>query len=98
MSEKKYQVSSAFILREIGGEAVLVPVGDVGELENSIISLNETYCFIWKQFQTPNSVKQVIQSAREQYEAPEGLIEKQIQESVQAFVERAVLEEITGDE
>ena len=42
-----------FILREIAGEAVLVPVGENTELSNSIISLNETSVFLWKLFDHP---------------------------------------------
>ena len=39
-----------FLLREIGGEAVLVPVGEAGVFENSVISLNDTCRFLWQQF------------------------------------------------
>ena len=91
MGEPKYQTQPEFILREIGEEAVLVPVGAVGELENCIISLNDTYCFIWKQFQEPNTLSSVIAEAQKQYDAPDGVIEKQVGEAVEEFTKRAVL-------
>ena len=49
-----------FILREIAGEAVLVPVGENTELSNSIISLNETSVFLWKLFDHPVTYDEVL--------------------------------------
>ncbi len=88
-----YQVHPDFVLREIGDEAVLVPVGDANNFENCIISLNDTYCFIWKQFQKPNTIEAVTARALEEYEAPEGLIERQVREAVEELIKRAVLVE-----
>ena len=94
MDEKKYQTQPEFILREIGNETVLVPIGVTGELENCMISLNDTYAYIWKQFQTPNTISEVIKNAREEYDAPEGLIETQIRGAVDEFLKRSVLKEV----
>ncbi|MBR1742603.1 MAG: PqqD family protein [Lachnospiraceae bacterium] len=91
MKEPKYQTQPEFILREIGNETVLVPVGVTGELENCMISLNETYGFLWKQFQEPCTVSKAIENARDRYEDPEGLMERQIREAVEEFVKRSVL-------
>lgn len=94
MKEPKYQTQPEFIFREIGNETVLVPVGVTGELENSMISLNETYAFLWKQFQTPCTVPEVILHAKEQYEDPEGVMETHIHGAVAEFVKRGVLKAV----
>ena len=86
-----YQVHPDFVLREIGDEAALVPVGDANDFENCIISLNDTYCFIWKQFQEPNTIETVTALALEQYEAPEDLIKLQVKEAVDELIKRSVL-------
>lgn len=91
MSDLKYEVSSEFILREIADEAVLVPVGAVGELENCIISLNETYHFIWKQFQTPHTIDEVAAAAGMEYEDPNGVMDRQIREASQELIDRLIL-------
>ena len=91
MAEILYQVHPEFVLREIGDEAVLVPVGDANDFENCVISLNDTYCFIWKKFQEPNTIEAVTAQALEQYEAPEGLIELQVKEAVEELIKRSVL-------
>ncbi|MBR1477202.1 MAG: PqqD family protein [Lachnospiraceae bacterium] len=94
MSEPKYQTQPEFILREIGDEAVLVPVGAVGELENSIINFNETYSFIWKQFEEPHTISEAIENARREYEAPEGVIEEQVKGAVDELIKRGVLKAV----
>ncbi len=89
----RYIVSPDFILREIGDEAVLIPVGDVGELENSVVSLNSTYLFLYKQFIIPKTVDEVIDAAKENYEDPDGVMEEQIRGAVGEFVMQKVLME-----
>lgn len=86
-----YQVHPDFVLREIGDEAVLVPVGESNDFENCVISLNDTYCFIWKQFQESNTIEAVTALALERYEAEEGVIELQVKEAVEELVKRSVL-------
>ncbi len=94
MEEPKYQTQPEFIFREIGKDSVLVPVGVTGSLENSMIYLNETYAFLWKQFQTPCTVSEVIQRAKEQYEDSDGIMEDQIRGAVKDFVKFAVIKEV----
>ena len=93
MAETKYINTSDFILRQIGGEAVLVPIGDAGELENSMISLNDTFAFIIRQFESPRSVAEVISAARAEYEDPDGLLEKHITEVTQELLSRNIIKE-----
>ena len=45
---KKYRANPDFLLREVAGEAVLIPVGEAGVFENSVISLNDTCSFLWR--------------------------------------------------
>ena len=41
-AERKFKANPDFLLREVAGEAVLIPVGEAGVFENSVISLNDT--------------------------------------------------------
>lgn len=82
-----------FLLREIGGEAVLVPVGEAGVFENSVISLNDTCRFLWQQFQTPRSVADVIAAAKEEYDDPDGVMEQGIHQFVKEYLQYGLLKE-----
>lgn len=91
--EKKYKTNPNFLLREIGGESVLIPVGEASVLNNSVINLNETSLFLWKQFETAQTAAEIIDKAISIYDAPEGIIEKEIVEFINAYLEVGLLEE-----
>ena len=90
---KLFTANPDFLLREIGGEAVLVPVGEAGVFENSVISLNDTCRFLWQQFQTPRSVEDVIAAAKEEYDDPDGVMEQGIHQFVKEYLQYGLLKE-----
>lgn len=89
-----YQVSPNFILREIAGEAVLVPVGDAGPLNNSMISLNETSLFLWKLFSQPRTVDSVIEATKQAYADPDGKIDQDIRQLVVEYMKIGLFKEV----
>ena len=82
-----------FLLREVAGEAVLVPVGEPGVFENSVISLNETCCFLWKLFQQPRTLEDVIAEARKEYSDPDGEMEQGIKDFIREYLKYGLLKE-----
>lgn len=76
LQSKRYKANPDFLLREIGGEAVLVPLGDVGVFENTMLSLNETCAFLWKAFQSPKTAQEAIDEAKEAYDGDASEIEQ----------------------
>ena len=77
----------------MAGEAVLVPVGEAGIFENSMISLNETCSFLWKLFQEPRSVEEIIAEARKEYSDPDGEMEQGIIDFVNEYLRYGLLKE-----
>lgn len=69
-----YQVNSDFLLREVGGEYLLIPTGNSIDSINGMVSLNETFYFIWKQFQSPHTIYEVVLATMEEYEDTDGRI------------------------
>lgn len=92
-SVRLFIVNPDFLLREIGGEAVLVPVGEAGIFENSVISLNDTCRFLWQLFQTPRSVEDVIAEAKKEYDDPDGVMEQGINQFVKEYLQYGLLKE-----
>lgn len=90
-AEQRYQANPHLILRQIAGEAVLVPVGDCGPLTNSIISLNETGAYLFKLFAEPATVEEVIEKAKAAYQDPDGRMAQEIEAFVQKYVEAGLL-------
>ena len=76
-SGRRYRTNPDFILRKISGEAVLVPIGDT-PVGNSMISVNETFTFLWELFAEPIPVAAALKKAQEIYEDPTGDMGKHI--------------------
>lgn len=94
----RFVTNPDFMLREIAGEAVLIPVGEAGVFENSVISLNETCSFLWKLFQTPRTVSEAIALAKEEYTDPDGVMEQGIYQFVKDYLKYNLLREEENDE
>lgn len=93
MEDKMFKANPNFLLRDVAGEAVLVPVGEAGIFENSLISLNETCRFLWQMFQEPKTVEEVVAEARKEYSDPNGEMEQGIKDFVREYVKYGLLKE-----
>ena len=76
-SEHHYRTNPDFVLRKISGEGVLVPTGD-SVFGNSMISVNETFAYLWEIFGEPVTIPEVLAKAKEDFEDPSGEMEAQI--------------------
>ena len=89
--EQKLIASPDFILREIGEDAVLVHVGNNELFENSVVSMNETYAFLLKQFDEPSTISSCLEAARKEYEDPEGVLERDVKGAVGELIKLGIL-------
>ena len=92
-AERKFKANPDFLLREVAGEAVLIPVGEAGVFENSVISLNDTCSFLWKLFQEPRTEEEVIAEAKTEYSDPDGEMEQGIKSFIEEYVKYGLLKE-----
>lgn len=90
---RRFCANPNFLLREIAGEAVLIPVGEAGVFENSVISLNESCVFLWRLFQTPRTVEEVIAEAKKEYADPDGSMEQEICQFIREYLQYDLLKE-----
>lgn len=58
-TEACYLPHPGFILREIAGEALLVPVGEQTQTLNGFVTLTSTGAFIWKQLNGTRTAQEV---------------------------------------
>lgn len=65
------KTNGEFILREIAGEAVLIPTGSASQNLNGMIRLTETGAFIWKQVDTAADLKEIIARIISEFEVDE---------------------------
>lgn len=81
-NEKKFRVKGDLLLREVAGQSVLIPVGEISEKLNGMITLNETFRFIWEQFKEPHTIEEVLEKTLEEYDGDAEVIRQDIQNFV----------------
>ena len=90
--EKRYRANGNYVYREIAGEGVLVPSGDLPG--NVMVTLSETCAFLWAQLQEPKTIGDLIAAAHAAYDDPKHELEAQIRASVQARVKTGHIWEV----
>lgn len=92
---KKYQIKSGFILREIAGEYAIIPVDEASLITNAVMAPNESAVFLWKAFQHPSTIQEVVQQGLEEYDAAEETIRTSTVRFVEELLQYRILEEVT---
>ena len=76
----KYTRNNDFVMREIAGEAFLIPVGNASVKFNGMITLNAVSAYIWKKLENPISKEELISAMLEDYEVEKEQVEKDVTE------------------
>lgn len=61
------KIKSGFVLREVGGDYVVVPVGERTKTFHGMINLNETGAFIWRFFSNEHTKEECVDALRAKY-------------------------------
>lgn len=72
------------MLREIAGEAILIPVGEASLSLHGMISLTESGVVLWKRLQNECSQEDLVNSILEEYD----IDETTAKEDVKLFVDK----------
>ena len=70
------KIKKGFVLRSVGGENVVVPVGEMSKKFHGMINLNEMGAFLWKFFSEEHTVDEGVAALLETYD-----VEKEIAEA-----------------
>lgn len=89
----RYRVKPDYILREIAGESILVPLGESTVFGNSMISMNETSSFLWKFFKKAHTIQEAVSEAANVYEGTQEMFARHISEFVTTYVKYGLLYE-----
>ena len=65
------KIKNGFVVREVGGENVVVPVGEMSKVFHGMINLNETGAFLWKFFSEEHTVAEGVAALLAEYEVDE---------------------------
>lgn len=65
------KIADGYMLKEIAGNYVVIPVGQNVVDYKSMLHLNETGAFIWKQLENNCTYNEVVDALMKEYEATE---------------------------
>ena len=73
-----------FMLREIVGETILIPMGDSNNHFNGIITINELGKFIWENLESSKDEEDLLHKILEEYEVED----KEAKEDLDEFLDK----------
>ena len=90
--KKLYCTNEQYILREIVGEYVLVPTGNLPG--DRMITLNRTCAFLWKQLQQQRTIDELVDLANKCFMDPNDELESNIKEFIKYRVKTGHILEV----
>lgn len=95
-ARKRYRISPGYLLREIAGEYAIVPVaaGADSPLENTVMAPNDTAVFLWKSFEQPSTIEDVVARGLLEYQVEENRLRSAVEKFVAESMAYRILEEV----
>lgn len=75
-----------FLLRDVAGQQVIVPVGAAAEKFPGMITINDTGAFLWELLEQEQTIDSLVTAMQDRYEVTEELARK----DAKAFVDRLI--------
>ena len=85
------KIEKEYILREIAGDYIIVPVGKAALEFNGMITVNETGAFLWKQLTKDTTKEELVHAMQEEYEVSEDEARIEIEEFLQLLQQNNIL-------
>ena len=84
------KLKEGFILRQVAGQTVVLPAGDILDL-NMMITLNETRAFLWERLNQETDETALVDTLLAEYDVDEATAAKSIAEFVDKLNENGFL-------
>ena len=85
------KIEKEFVLREIAGEYILVPVGSTALELNGLITVNEVGVFIWKLLQNDVTLDEIVKAVLDEYDVEESVARKDAADFLAVLQENNIL-------
>jgi hypothetical protein len=81
------KIKAGFIVRKVGDENIVVPVGENSKTFHGMIKLNETGCFLWNFFCEEHTKQEAVQALLDNYDVEESVAQRDV-DAVVAVLEQ----------
>lgn len=85
------KIKNGFLLKKVGGQNVVVALGEASRSFNGIIRLNDTGVFLWQKLQQETSEEQLLAALTAEYDIGEEQAKSDIAEFIAALRKAALL-------
>lgn len=65
------KIKEGFIIRQVGGENIVVPIGKTGKDFHDMIKLNDSGAFLWRFFTEEHTEAEAVAALLNEYEVDE---------------------------
>lgn len=86
------KIKKGFVVREVGGENVVVPVGEMSKTFHGMINLNETGAFLWKFFSEDHTIEEGVAALLNEYEVDEAIARVDVEKFAEIIQARGFAE------
>ena len=90
------KIMNGYMLREVGGESIVVPVGSRTVDLRGIIKLNGTAAFLWKKLENERTRDELVSAMLEEYDVDAKTAENDVDRFIDSLRENNLLEQISG--
>ena len=87
------KIKEGFLLRQVGENHIVVPVGSQAVDFRCIITLNDTGAFIWNKLLQPCTADELVNALLEEYDVPREVADADVTAYVSALREKGLLDE-----
>ncbi|MBQ1950698.1 MAG: PqqD family protein [Clostridia bacterium] len=85
------KIKDGFVVRQVGGNHIVVPVGSMTVDFNGIITLNETAAFLWGQLQQEHTTDELTELLLAEYDVDKATAEQDVARFLDALKEAELL-------
>ena len=85
------KIKNGFVIRAVGGENIVVPVGEMSKQFHGMINLNETGAFLWRFFTEEHSLAEGIQALQANYSVEEEIARSDVEKFISVLQENGFL-------
>ncbi len=86
------KIKKGFVLRVVGGENVVVPVGEMSKTFHGMINLNETGAFMWKFFSEEHTLGEGVSALLVEYDVDEERARADVEKFMNAVMKNGFAE------
>ena len=87
------KIREGFILREVGGQPVVVAVGSASQFFNGMVRLNATSECLFEKLQKDTTEDELVKAVVDKYDVEEETARKDVQSFIETLAKPGIIEE-----